>query len=149
MAAVVTAGAVVAGSWYVGRTTSDAADVVSQSPASAGSPVGQAETRACVIGFGLALDAGLAWDSNTALEDADELEALLDQLSDKQIRAAAEELARQIPRLVGMPEYEADETGELSPAATNDPTEPPADDPTELITELLWDLRNECDNRFL
>jgi hypothetical protein len=142
VATVVVAGVVVGGSLYVGRSTSSgAADVVTQPAASAGSSASKAETQACVIGLGLALDAGPMWDSNTAIEDAYELKALLDRLSDKGIRAAAGGLARQVPQLV---EASYDDFVQGQGDSASETT-----DPTDQIAELLGDLRDACDNRFL
>lgn len=154
LAIAVTATAVVAGSWYAGRTTAPAAaDVVTQPAAAAAestkrkpaSTTQAAETRACVLGFGLALDAGLTFDSNTAIEDADELGYLVDLLPVGRFRDAAQELARRIPELVGQPEAESEPDWE---GPTDGEMGPSADDPTEEIARLLWELRDECDMRF-
>jgi hypothetical protein len=75
--------------------------------------------------WGLALDAGLQFDSNTAIEDAAGLELVAEDAPAGEIRDAARKLGAEIPGLVDGPEDHTDE-----------------------ISELLADLRDACDERF-
>lgn len=163
VSAAVTAAAVLAGTWYVGRTSSPATiEVVTQpadaapqpagasptatptaTPAPAASPPPPSRTttrdaaaHACVSGFDVAIDAGLLWDTNTALEDADDLNHTVKALPPGKLRAALQALAEQLPSLA---------TRDVD---WDDPVAAERDDPSEEIASLLEDLREECDARF-
>ena len=145
LAAVATVGAALAFGLYAGRVTSPAtAEVVTQPatssasarPAETGSPAQNPEMHACVLGFGLALDAGISWDTNTALEDAYALKVVADRLPAGQIRSAAQAVAKQLPDLASRD------------VNWDDPIAAERDDPSAEIALLLAKLHDACDVRF-